>query len=193
MKNRFLTCFFALATTLAIAQTSTHLSFKGVPIDGTLSEYVTKMKTSGFIHVSTEKGVALLNGDFAGYKNCNVTVATLTQKDLVYKINVHFPSQDTWSKLSADYFELKKLLTEKYGAPNTVVENFGTSSVPENDEYKMFKVKTDGCKYYSIWKTDKGDIQLSIDYIRGMGCLVKLQYTDKENGDIIKAKAIDDL
>jgi hypothetical protein len=46
---------------------SSHLTFKGVPIDGTLNEYVTKMKQNGFTLTSTEDGVAMLKGDFAAY------------------------------------------------------------------------------------------------------------------------------
>jgi len=75
---------------LTFAQTSAHLSFKKVPIDGTLEENVSKMKHSGFKYIQTEDGTALLNGDFAGYKDCYVGVSTLKQKDLVHKIVVFF-------------------------------------------------------------------------------------------------------
>jgi len=91
MKTFFLTFTIVLTTMLTYAQASEHLSFKGVPIDGTLNEYVSKMKQSGFTHLGTENGVAILKGDFAGYKDCHIGVSTLKQKDLVYKIGVLFP------------------------------------------------------------------------------------------------------
>jgi hypothetical protein len=72
-----------------------HLAFKGVPIDGTLEEYVSKMKKSGFTHSGTKDGVAILEGDFASYKSCIVGVSTLKQKNLVSKIAVIFPGRDT--------------------------------------------------------------------------------------------------
>lgn len=175
------------------AQTSEHLSFKGVPIDGTLNEYVSKMKQNGFTHIQTEDGTAILNGDFAGYKDCTVGVATLKQKDLVYKIAVIFPDKDTWSRLSTNYFDLKEMLTEKYGKPSDVVEKFEGYSQPNDDHSKMNKVKFDNCKYYSIWETDKGEIQLSIDHNSVTSCFIKLAYFDKINSAKIKAKAIDDL
>ena len=193
MKTFFLTLTFALTTILNFGQTSDHLTFKGVPIDGTLDEYVSKMKQNGFTHLGTEDGMAILNGDFAGYKDCHVGVSTLNQKDLVYKIGVLFPEKDTWSRLSTNYFDLKEMLTEKYGKPSDVIEMFDGYTQPSDDDARMYKVKFDNCKYSSIWQTDKGEIQLSIDHNSLTNCFVKLIYFDKINGDKIKAKAKDDL
>lgn len=193
MKTFFLTLTFALTTMLTFAQTSEHLSFKGVPIDGTLNEYVSKMKQNGFTHLGTEDGTAILNGDFAGYKDCHVGVSTLKQKDLVHKIAVIFPDRDTWSTLSSNYFNLKEMLTEKYGKPSDVVEKFDSYSQPRDDGSKMTQVQLDRCKYYCIWETEKGEIQISIEKGDLMRCFVRLAYFDKINGAKIKEKAIDDL
>lgn len=177
----------------SLAQSSDHLTFKGVPIDGTLSEYVSKMKQNGFSCISTEDGVAMLTGDFAAYKNCIVGVATLKQKDLVSKITVLFPDRDTWSSLSGNYFDLKEMLTQKYGEPSECVEKFDTYSKPGDDGDRMRAVKMDNCKYYTIYETDKGSIQLSIEHNSVFSCYVVLSYYDKINSEIIRAKAIDDL
>ena len=55
------------------------------------------------------------------------------------------------------------------------------------------EVKFDKCKYYTIYETEKGSIQLSIEHDGVISCFVMLSYYDKINSDIIKAKAIDDL
>jgi hypothetical protein len=197
MKKTFITLFLSLAVCMSFAQTKTdsskHLTFKGVPLDGTLDQYVSKMKQNGFKHLSTEDGVAALQGDFAGYKDCYVGVSTLKQKDLVHKIGVLFPENDTWSTLSGNYFDLKQMLTEKYGKPSDVVEKFDSYSQPKDDELKMHEVRLDGCKYYSIWETDKGQIQLSIDHKSTRSCFVKLAYFDKINSATVKKQALDDL
>jgi hypothetical protein len=197
MKKSFIILFLCLSVSICNAQikgdTSSHLSFKGVPIDGTLDQYVSKMRQSGFKLLRTEDGVAMLQGDFAGYKDCYVGVSTLKQKNLVYKIGVVFPNRDTWSTLSGNYFNLKQMLTEKYGDPSDVVEKFDTYSQPDDDNEKMYEVQFDRCKYYSIWNTDKGEIQLSIDHESVTSCFVTLIYFDKINGAIIKKQAIDDL
>lgn len=39
------------------------------------------MKQNGFTHLGIEDGIAILNGDFAGYKDCHVGVSTLKQID----------------------------------------------------------------------------------------------------------------
>ena len=177
------------------AQTSEHMSFKGVPIDGTLNEYVAKMKQSGFQYLGAEDGTALLNGDFAGYKNCHVAVTTLKKIDLVHKIGVIFPNQETWSRLYSNYSDLKQMLTEKYGNPNEEVELFDVKpfQLPLDDNMKMNQVGMDNCKFFTVWKTDKGEIQLSIDHSGFTSCFVKVVYFDRINSAIINEKAKDDL
>ena len=196
MKTKILTLIFLLTTMLTFAQqTSEHLSFKGVPIDGTLDDYVSKMKQNGFTELSKEDGTSLLSGDFAGYKDCIVGVSTLKQKDLVCKIGVFFPEKNTWSTLFGNYSDLKEMLTEKYGKPSDIVEKFDTPSYsqPKDDNSKMHEVGMERCKYSSIWKTGKGEIQLSIDHDKFTSYFVKLAYFDKINSNIIKAKAKGDL
>jgi hypothetical protein len=197
MKAKFLTTLFLMISVTSFAQNQKpeHLSFKGVPIDGTLAEYISKMKQNGFSQLGANKGTAILNGDFAGYKDCEVGVSTLKQKDLVHKIAVIFPDRETWSTLFGNYSNLKEMLTEKYGKPSEVVEQFegGQYSQPKDDNSKMYKVKFDNCKYYSIWQIEKGNIELSIEHDGVTKCFVKLGYFDKANGDIVREKAKDDL
>jgi hypothetical protein len=193
MKKYIITLVILSICTICFAQTADHLAFKGVPIDGTINEYVAKMKQNGFTHVQTENGTAILTGDFAGYKGCYIGVTTLKQKDLVFSIAVLFPDKETWSNLHGNYIDLKTMLTEKYGEPTYVVEKFDGASQPDDDQDKMYQVKFDNCKYYSIWETAKGDIQLSIKHNSVTSCYVKLGYFDKINSDKIKDKAKDDL
>ena len=195
MKTKIILLFLAHFTicSFTFSQSTDHLVFKGVPIDGTLKEYVAKMVQDGFTNLGTQDGTTLLNGEFAAYKNCTLGVSTLKQKDLVYKIAVTFPKKDTWSTLSGNYFELKEMLTEKYGNPTEVVEKFDSNSQPHDDNDKMHKVEFDNCKYYSVWNTDKGEIKLSIQHESVWRCYIQLTYTDKINSTIIRAKAKGDL
>lgn len=194
MKAKIIQMLIAcLVIASSYSQSSNHLMFKSVPIDGTLKEYVSKMEQESFTNLGIENGTAKLNGEFAGYKECNLSVTTLKQKDLVYKIEVKFPKKDTWSTLYGNYFDLKELLTEKCGNPTEVVEKFDTNLQPRDDNGKMMEVKIDNCKYVSVWKTDKGVIQLSIQHQGISPCYVALSYSDKINSDIIKMKAKSDL
>ena len=197
MKKIIITFIAVLTTIVSFAQTqvktnsSVHLSFKGVPIDGKLSEYVLKMKQNGFTQINIEDGVAILKGDFASYNGCTISVATSKGNDLVSKITVIFPVQESWSLLSSNYFNLKEMLTEKYGQPSESVEKF-SSYEPKDDGSKMIKVQSDDCKYVTTYETDKGSIQLSIKGNFSTAFVI-LAYFDKVNGDIIKSKAKDDL
>ena len=63
-----------------------------------------------------------------------------------------------------------EMLSEKYGRPSMVVEEFQSSYV-DDDSRKMYEVGMDRCKYYSIFKTKLGTIELSInkaDFGEGM-------------------------
>ena len=194
MKNYLLSLVFSFITLNSLAQTeSPHLSFKGVPIDGTLNEYVQKMKQKGFMYLGTEEGVALLRGDFAAYKGCTIGVVTLKQQDLVSKITVIFPNCETWATLANNYFSLKEMLTEKYGEPADVVEKFEGYSEPKDDGQKMHELGMDRCKYITTFETPKGSIQLNIGHNSFTANFVILSYFDKINGDTIRAKAMEDL
>ncbi len=197
MKTFLISLFSTIIFVTSFAQNNTdlekHLKFKGVPIDGTLNEYVSKMKKSGFTLVGTEDGVAMLKGDFAAYKDCIVGVATLKGKDLVSKITVIFPERDNWSSLSSNYYNLKELLTEKYGEPSEIVEKFDTDYKPEDDYTKMNYVKLNNCKYYTTFELENGTIQLSIENEGISSSFVMLSYFDKINSKIIRQKALEDL
>lgn len=176
----------------SVMESSNHLKFKGVPIDGKLKEFVSRMKRKGFKSLRSEDGVEVLQGDFAAYKECVVYVSTLDNKDLVSWISVVFPKQETWEYLYGDYKKLKGLLTEKYGQPSEVTEKFQGQYV-DDDNDRMYAVKMDGCKYETRFKTDKGEIVLWIEHESVISCFVVLCYKDKINGALIKDIAIEDL
>jgi len=175
------------------SDTKQHMTFKGVPIDGTIKEFVLKMKKSGSTHIFTEDGLAMLKGDFAAYKDCILGVATLKQNDLVSKITVIFPESDTWSSLSYDYYNLKELLTEKYREPSEIVERFDTDFEPEDDNSKLYEVGMNRCKFRTTYETENGSIQLSIENDGFSTSFIRLSYFDKMNCKIIREKAKGDL
>lgn len=172
---------------------SQHLSFKGVPIDGTLKAYIDAMKSAGFTYMTTQDGIALLKGDFAGYNGCIIGVSTLKKMDLVSAVGVIFPELDTWLGLYDNYIFLKDMLTKKYGKPSDEVERFDSYSEPRDDGSRMTQVWLDKCKYYTIFSTPKGNIELSIEHNNVTSCFVLLKYYDKINTNAIQEDAMNDL
>jgi hypothetical protein len=169
-----------------------HLKFKGIPIDGTLNEFVSEMKKSGFLHLGTEDGVAIFEGDFAGFKGCGVAVTTFDNRDLVSIVRVIFTEQDTWASLISNYLFLIELLTEKYGEPDETVEEFLSSWQPETDEMKMHMLGNDECSYYSSYELKNGTIQIELKGDNNVG-VVLLSYYDKINYEKIRQEALNDL
>lgn len=180
-------------TEMIDAFTSEHLAFKGVPIDGTLKQYVARMKKAGFKYVGAQDGVAILQGDFAGYKGCEVYVSTLDGYDVVSNIVVKFPDEEIWRRLYGNYTDLKEMLTEKYGKPSLVNEEFQDSPYLDDDNDRMYAVSMDRCKYDTHFETEKGEIILWIEHNDFSSTFVCLQYLDKLNRNSIKQQAISDL
>lgn len=182
-------------STINISSTETqHLTFKGVPIDGTLKEYVEAMKKAGFIYKEkTSDGSAILTGDFAGYKNCSIKVSTLHNCDVVNKIFVQFPDKNTWSSVIGDYEQLKSLLTKKYGKPQKCSERF-TNYKGNNNYLIMHSLHAGEYEWHTTFLTELGDVELSIiegtQYMTGA---VRLTYYDKINSVKVNNSAIDDL
>ena len=171
-----------------------HLSFKGVPIDGTLKAYTDAMIKAGFHHKGTYDGVAVLSGDFAGHKDCTIGVYTLKNLDVVSFISVLFPDQETWTSLKSEYETLKSMLTEKYGEPEESVEQFTTNVHNYDNFFVMHALEEEKYEWYTNFSTELGTIKLTISegekYSTGRVVLV---YMDKANGEKVRNAAMDDL
>lgn len=191
MKKLILTMMLLVGLT-AVAQTG-HMTFKGVPIDGSLNTVVSKLKQKGLTLMHSEGGTAMLMGDFASFKNCTVGVFE-HESGIVDRIAVMFPDKDTWVLLYNDYSKLKNMLIEKYGEPAIVEEVFqNQSSYGFDDNDKMHEVRMDRCRYICDWETENGAIELRIEHNGMVGCYVFLLYVDSENESKVHSSAIDDL
>lgn len=169
-----------------------HLSFKGVPINGTLKAYTAAMVKAGFKSEGTQDGLSLLSGDFAGFKGCIVGVSTLKNCDVVNRIAVLFPEKETWSALLGDYEHLKDLLTEKYGEPEQNVERFNDRMY--SDDSKIYAVNNGELEWYSVFSTELGDIELTlVGGTIGYKARVRLSYWDAKNSATVRQNALDDL
>ena len=191
MKKLFITLIATILLSPIFAQ-SEHLTFKGIPIDGSLTDFTTQMKQKSFTHIATEDGTAAFVGEFASYKNCTIGVLCSKSTKIVNKVGVIFPKCDTWSKLYSNYSHLKEMLTIKYGEPTESTEKFQSYTEPTDDITRMSYVKYDNCKYTTSWVTEKGTIELEITH-QDYDCHVVLHYWDKINTEKVTNSAIDDL
>lgn len=193
MMKRFLMFIITLSLFGGGMLKAQHLTFKGVPITGTLKEFTSAMVQKGFHHEVTQDGVAVFSGDFAGYKDCSIGVLTLQNQDMVNQVTVFFSDHETWSSLQSQYENLKALLTKKYGAPAEWSERFTSMAIP-SDHGKIYALHSGEYYWYTKFITENGEIRVSLvegmEYHTGRVCLI---YYDKTNTEKARQAAYDDL
>ncbi len=102
---------------------STPLTFKGIPITGTLSAFGAELVKAGFRNAGNGTYV----GDFAGYSGCKVTPVG---SNPVQEVRVDFPVISDWDALEKAYDSLQASLTQKYGMEPMVNGNVATYDLP---------------------------------------------------------------
>lgn len=189
MKKCFL---FLVALGVSVMTMAQHMTFKGVEIDGPLENFVKAMVAEGFELVAEEDGIAVLKGNFAGYRDCEVAVMTFEGMDVVNAVGVMFHQREEWSAIENDYNSLKAMLTEKYGLPYRVVEEFN-GRVFDDNRTKFYYLTSDRCKWASIFETENGTIELYMQQTDYDKAAVVIKYYDGANTEAMKASALEDL
>ena len=113
------------STTVSTPSATTPLSFKGIPMSGSLSAFGTELVKAGFKNA----GNGTYTGDFAGYGGCKVTPSG---SNPVQEVRVDFPVISDWDALEKAYDSLQASLTQKYGIePQTSAgSNVATYNLP---------------------------------------------------------------
>ncbi len=119
MKKLLITLSFLLLAFSAIAQE--HLTFKSIPIDGSLSQFSAKLKADGFKEVATDNDGTWFIGKFTG-KDCRILVQSSSVSKTVYAVYALFDNRSEWSMAKSDYNALKEALARKYGQPKSTEE-----------------------------------------------------------------------
>ena len=104
MKKIILTLTLVLAAINLLAQE--HLSFKGIPIEGSMTDFCQKLKAKGFTSIGSENNITLFSGDFTG-RDATVGVTATDDGENVFAVVVIFDSSDEWNTLvnTYDYYK----------------------------------------------------------------------------------------
>lgn len=180
------------ATVMGATAQNEHMTFKGIPIDGSVANFAAKLQQKGFSRQGSQNGNVVLTGTFASYKDCTIGVVG-DESGTTVKVVVIFPKYDTWSGLYGCFSNLKSMLTQKYGTPYVENETFEMYAQPEDDGSRMYGVMFDQCKYFSAFETQNGSIELQISHDGVSSCFVVLSYYDKLNQQKALNSDIDDL
>ncbi len=165
-----------------------HLSFKGVPIEGSMTTFCQKLKAKGFTSISRDNNITLFTGDFTGRKATVGVTATDDGKN-VFAVVVFFDPSEEWNSLVNTYDYYKDLYTRKYGEPTISKENNPARS--DDNISLMAEVHQGTVVYGSAWEVTGGDIQVSIEKASGVyKGMVMIRYRDSQN---VEAKIKNDL
>lgn len=178
------TMLFAVISLMA----QEHLSFKGIPIEGSMTAFCQKLKAKGFTSSGSENNLTLFTGDFTG-RNATVGVTATDDGKDVFAVVVLFDPSGEWNALINTYDYYKDLYTRKYGKPSISKEK--NPALSDSNTALMAEVHQGTVVYGSAWEVTGGDIQLSIEKSSGVyKGMVMIRYRDSQN---VEAKIQNDL
>lgn len=169
------------------AQDAKHFTFKGIPIDGSITEFGKSLVADGFVKINnnTYKGRFLRN---------EALVALVGDDDnMIWRVAAIMPFTDTWSILESSFNGYVGLYSEKYGKPSTLTKSFN-KNVYNDSTLKMHAVNDGECNYSAIWNLPQGSIEVSIvkgsKYREGT---IRIVYTDNANKDDVRKSDLNEI
>ena len=186
MKKLFLSLVLCVLTLCTYAQE--HLSFKGIPIEGSMTSFCQKLRAKGFTQLGSDNNITLFTGDFTG-RQATIGVGATDDGKNVHSVVVFFDASKEWNTLVNTYDYYKDIYTRKYGKPSVSKENNPARS--KSNTSLMAEVHQGTVVYGSAWEVPGGTIELSIEKSTGVyEGMVVIKYRDSQN---IEAKIQSDL
>lgn len=189
MKKLLFTLILACIALCGFSQE--HLSFKGIPIEGSMTSFCQKLKAKGFIQIGHDNNVTMFTGNFTG-RQATVGVGASDDGKNIFSIVVLFDPSGEWNTLVNTYDYYKDLYTRKYGKPSVSKENNPAHS--DSNIALMAEVHQGTVKYGSAWDVPGGNIQLSIEKSSGIyEGMVMIRYRDSLNVETKIQSDLDDI
>ena len=188
--RKFLITLTMLSAVISI-MAQEHLSFKGIPIEGSMTAFCQKLKAKGFTSIGRDNNLTLFTGDFTG-RNATVGVTATDDGKDVFAVVVLFDPSGEWNTLVNTYDYYKDLYTRKYGKPTISKEKNPAHS--DSNTALMAEVHQGTVVYGSAWDVTGGDIQLSIEKSSGVyEGMVMIRYRDSQNVETKIQNDLDDI
>lgn len=188
MKKIFLTLICSLISVVAFCQTTEHLKFMGIPINGTPNAFAQKMTAKGFKHLTKEDTdhSNAYAGKFAGDYNCKIVV--FTYKNTVYAVLVNIPFEGrSWEYLKSEYLNMIEHIYANYDAIAVTNLEYFDSPFQEGNSREFCALSVDMCRFtkgFSIYGIDDeypSGIITSISISRFYEPALTVYYTDGIN------------
>lgn len=188
MKKILILLFLCCFAICGLAQE--HLSFKGIPITGSMTSFCQKLKAKGFTQIGSDGNVRLFKGDFTG-RQATVGVIAADNGQDVFAVGVIFDETDSWNTLVSTYEHYKDLYIEKYGNPTQCVEN--NPSTSDSNTSLMYELFQGRVTYACVFESQGGAIQISIEKGNISNGFVLIKYQDAQNINAKRQSDLDDI
>lgn len=151
-----------------------HLSFAGVPIDGSMSWFVAQLQKKGFktIGYGSERGA--MSGSFAPFGDCTLQIRA--DGGRVSEVRADLPEHFDYSTLYTNYLSVAQSFYDSYGRPSESVEEFSCGDKDGIDKYEC--LKSGRADVHKLWKVPGGSIEVKLHYTKGNACFVGITYAD---------------
>lgn len=180
MKQLLIIALATFLTSISYSQ-----SFDGVPISGTLQEATTKFKAKGYILKETlDHGNGVIMKGKVNLQPIELWIFCTPTSKKVFKMNVFFDAQISWSSIKSEYERYKDILTNKYGEPDSQYDFF-VKPYYEGDGYEMSAISLEKCTYASFWLNKNN---LSIHLLISKYKQVEISYQNDEMLIIAKSE-----
>lgn len=194
--KRIITIIALLLTSCLLLNGQEHLKFKNIPIDGTVTSFISKLKAAGLKHYSDTGINEVLDGTFAGMNNCKVIFASSDKTKTVFRVAVITENEVSWRSLKNTYNTVKETYNNKYGEGRSY--EFFEDPYYEGDGFEFQALRRDKCTYATFYTTPEGNISIQMkgSSTSSEGYLL-ITYEDDKNFDKAKeereATVIDDI
>lgn len=137
--KKFITLFLAFVLSMAAFAQSEHMKFMGIPLDGTINAFQSKLAAKGIIpNVSENKNIPVgcraFKGIFAGYK-AYIYVYYDEKTKIVYSAKVCISMMDE-GILEQRYQEFKRLIKSKYYDD----EIYARENIGSQNEHELYAI-----------------------------------------------------
>jgi len=164
-----------------------HMTFKNIPIEGNINDFVEKMEAQNFSVEEKLDGVITMKGSFAGFDDCRIYLIFSKKSQTVWKVTVSLPEQVSWTSTKSRYEDYKEKYTQKYGRPTKSYEFF-LSPYERGDGYELQAISLEKGYYSTYWKSNLGTIVVEIEATSNSKGWVRLLYEDAAGVEIMKAE-----
>lgn len=169
---------FILISLLALGKFSQAQSFYGIPIKGSIPQFVSNYKAKGFTVKKINDLIISASGKM-GFEEIEVYGYATPITKQIFKIVAYFPEQDEWEDLKSSYMRTKQAITDKYGEPDDVTEIFEPPYEDgKNDGSELGGLSQEKIVFRTIWAR-RANTNIMIEMTKDFQ--LKLTYENAQN------------